>query len=66
MEDYLYSGGSPKTITLSGLAPNATFNLVLYNAADSSSAGRTTLAPVNGIPQSSTWRRNQQFTHRRG
>ena len=55
MQDYLYNGGAPQTITLSGLAPNSMFDLVLYNAADNGAAGRTTYFTVNGIPQSSTW-----------
>jgi len=57
MEDYLYSGGAPQTITLSGLAVNSTYNLVLYNAADNSAgaAGRTTYFTVNGNTQSSVW-----------
>ncbi len=55
MQDYLYSGGSPQTITLSGLAPNSRFNVILYNAANSDAAGRTTYFTVNGISQSSTW-----------
>jgi endoglucanase len=55
MQDYLYTGGAPQTITLSGLAPNSMFDLVLYNAADNGAAGRTTYFTVNGIPQSSTW-----------
>jgi len=40
MEDYLYNGNVPQTITLSGLATNATYNLVLYNAADAGGGGR--------------------------
>ena len=55
MEDYLYNGGTAQTITLSGLAPNSTYNLVLYNAADVPAAGRTTYFTVNGNAQSSTW-----------
>ena len=55
MQDYLYNGGAPQTITLSGLAPNSMFDLVLYNAADHGAAGRITYFTVNGIPQSSTW-----------
>jgi len=41
--------GSIQTISLSGLAPNAIYNLVLYNAANSSAGGRTTYFTVNGI-----------------
>ncbi|MGA2683706.1 MAG: hypothetical protein ABSF51_01510 [Verrucomicrobiota bacterium] len=55
MEDYLYNGGTPQTITLSGLAPNSKYNLVLYNAADVPGAGRTTWFTVNGNTQGSTW-----------
>ena len=55
MEDYVYNGGTPQTITLSGLVPNSTNNLVLYNAADVPAAGRITLFTVNGNTQSSTW-----------
>ena len=55
MEDYLYNGGTPQTITLSGLAANSTYNLVLYNAADVAAAGRTTYFTVNGNTQSSVW-----------
>ncbi|MGH7990852.1 MAG: hypothetical protein ACREDS_11780, partial [Limisphaerales bacterium] len=55
MEDYLYNSGVAQTITLSGLAANSTYNLVLYNAANGSAAGRTTYFTVNGNSQSSTW-----------
>ncbi len=55
MEDYLYNGGAPQTISLSGLAANSTYNLVLYNAADVAAAGRTTYFTVNGNTQSSVW-----------
>jgi len=55
MEDYLYTLSSAKTITLSDLATNATYNLVLYNAADNGAAGRVTSFTVNGNTQSSTW-----------
>ena len=57
MEDYLYTGGSPQSILLSGLAPNSAYNLVLYNAADggAAAAGRTTFFYVNGITKSSVW-----------
>jgi len=55
MEDYLYNGGTPQTVALSGLAPNSIYNLVLYNAANVPAAGRTTLFTVNGNTQSSTW-----------
>jgi hypothetical protein len=55
MEDYLFSGGTPQTITLSGLAPGSFYNLVLYNAGDQAAAGRTTVFTVNGNTLSSTW-----------
>ena len=55
MEDYLYNGGVPQTVTLSGLAPRSTYDLVLYNAADASGAGRTTFFTVNSNTQSSAW-----------
>ncbi|HEY1662174.1 MAG TPA: Ig-like domain-containing protein [Verrucomicrobiae bacterium] len=57
MEDYLFTGGSAKTITLSGLAANATYDLILYNGADNGSgaAGRKTIFTVNGNSQTSTW-----------
>jgi endoglucanase len=54
MEDYLYTG-APATITLSRLAPNSAYKLVLYNAADSAAAGRTTFFTVNAHTQTSTW-----------
>ena len=55
MEDYLYNNGVAQTITLSGLAADSTYNLVLYNAANSTAAGRTTYFTVNGNTQSSVW-----------
>lgn len=55
METYLYNGGVPQTITLSGLAPNTAYNVVLYNAANISAAGRTTYFTVNTNTLSSTW-----------
>ncbi len=55
MEDYLFNGGTAQTITLSGLATNAAYNLVLYNAADTAAAGRTTYFTVNASTQGSTW-----------
>jgi endoglucanase len=57
MQDYLYNSGTPQTITLSGLATNAAYRLVLYNAADASAAsvGRTTYFTVNSNTLSSTW-----------
>ncbi len=55
MEDYLFNGGIAQTITLLGLATNAAYNLVLYSAANSSAAGRTTYFAVNGCSRSCTW-----------
>ncbi len=55
MECYLYNGGVSQTITLSGLATNSTYNLVLYNAADAVAAGRITFFSVNGTSQYSIW-----------
>ena len=55
MEDYLFNSAVPQTNTLSGLAANSKYNLVLYSAADVAGSGRTTLFTVNGNTQSSTW-----------
>ncbi|HTQ51760.1 MAG TPA: cellulase family glycosylhydrolase [Candidatus Acidoferrales bacterium] len=55
MENYLYNNGTTQTITLSGLAVNTAYNLVLYNAANTAAAGRTTYFKVNGKTISSTW-----------
>jgi len=55
MEDYLYNGGTNQTITLSGLATNSTYNLVLYNAANTGASGRTTFFTVNDNTLSSVW-----------
>ena len=55
MENYLYNNDTIQTITLSGLAANSTYNLVLYNAANTAAAGRTTYFTVNGNTRSSTW-----------
>ena len=55
MQNYLYNGGTPQTITLSNLAPNSTYHLILYSAANVPAAGRTTYFTVNGNTQSSTW-----------
>jgi aryl-phospho-beta-D-glucosidase BglC (GH1 family) len=55
MQNYLYNGGTPQTITLSGLAPNSTYRLILYSAANVPAAGRTTYFTVNSITQNSTW-----------
>lgn len=43
-------------VTLSGLAANQTYNLVLYNAADQNvPGGRATDFTVNGVTQTSIW-----------
>jgi aryl-phospho-beta-D-glucosidase BglC (GH1 family) len=55
MENYLYNNGTLQTITLSGLAANSTYNLALYNAANTTAAGRITYFTVNGDTQNSTW-----------
>lgn len=55
METYLYNSGVAQTITLSGLTPNSLYNLVVYNAANSSATGRTTYFTVNNNTQGSTW-----------
>jgi hypothetical protein len=55
METYLYNGGVPQTITLSGLEPNSIYKLVAYNAANTSAAGRTTYFTVNGNTMAGTW-----------
>jgi hypothetical protein len=55
MEGYLFNGGVPQTITLSGLAANSSYNLVLYNAADTAVSGRTTYFTVNNNTLNSTW-----------
>jgi len=55
METYLYNSGVPQTISLSGLVPNSIYNLVVYNAANSSATGRTTYFTVNGSTQGSAW-----------
>ena len=55
MENYLYNNGTLQTIMLSGLAASSAYKLVLYNAANTAAAGRTTYFTVNGHAQSSTW-----------
>ena len=55
MEDYLFNGGTAQTITLSGLATNSIYSLVLYNAADAAVSGRETFFTVNGKTQASVW-----------
>ncbi len=54
-EDYLYNGGTLQTITLSGLTPNSTYDLIAYNAADGNAAGRTTVFTVNANTQARVW-----------
>jgi endoglucanase len=56
-ENYLYNDGVPQTVTLSGLAPNTAYDVVLYNAANVSAgtAGRTTYFTINSNTLSSTW-----------
>ena len=53
----IVTGQVPQTISLSGLAPNATFNLILYNAGDNNviAPGRTSTFTVNGVTQTSLW-----------
>ncbi|HEX3628688.1 MAG TPA: cellulase family glycosylhydrolase [Verrucomicrobiae bacterium] len=55
METYLYNGGASQTITLSGLASNTLYDVVLYNAANISAVGRTTYFTINGHTLSSMW-----------
>jgi endoglucanase len=55
METYLFNGGVPQTITLSGLVPNTQYNVVLYNAANTSATGRATYFTINSNTLSSTW-----------
>ena len=56
MQNYLYNGNiASQTITLSNLAATSMYNLVLYNAADTAGANRTTWFTVNSNTQSSTW-----------
>jgi hypothetical protein len=58
MQDYIYETNifADDTITLSGLASNTKYNLVLYCAADNAAAGYTTFFNVNnGNGQNSTW-----------
>src|SRR5580698_630522 len=42
VENYLYNNGVSQTVTLSGLAPNTVYDVVLYNAANTTATGRTT------------------------
>jgi sugar lactone lactonase YvrE len=60
MDCYLFTGGTAQTITLSGLATNSTYNLVLYNAADynAGASSRITYFTVNGNTQGSSWHAN--------
>jgi PEP-CTERM motif len=55
MQDLIFAN-SARSITLSGLAANQTFDLVLYNAGDQNvGAGRTSSFTVNGVTQTSDW-----------
>jgi hypothetical protein len=55
MQDLIYANKSG-TITLSGLAASATYQLVLYNAGDQNvGAGRASAFTVNGVTQTSVW-----------
>jgi hypothetical protein len=55
MQDLIYANHSG-TITLSGLAASATYNLVLYNAGDQNvPGGRASAFTVNGVTQTSVW-----------
>jgi formylglycine-generating enzyme required for sulfatase activity len=55
MEDYLFTVGTARTITLSGLPPNTCHDLVLYSAGDNAATGRETLFTVNGFGTLTTW-----------
>jgi hypothetical protein len=57
MEDYLFTGGTAQTITLSGLATNSLYHLVLYSAGDTSAGadGRMTYFTVNSTSRTSVW-----------
>ena len=57
MQDLLYTT-AVSTITLSGLAANQTFDLILYSAGDQNLSGATAKVAtftVNGITQTSSW-----------
>jgi endoglucanase len=54
-ETYLYNDGVPQTITFSGLETNALYNVVVYNAANTTATGRTTYFTINGYTLGSTW-----------
>lgn len=55
MENYLYNSGVSQTVTLSGLAPNTAYDVVIYNAANTSAPGRTTYFTIGSNTLSSTW-----------
>lgn len=55
MQNYLYNSGVPQTVRLSGLAPNAPYDVVVYNAANISATGRVTYFTINTNTLSSTW-----------
>jgi PEP-CTERM motif len=57
MQDLIYANAATGgTITLSGLAANQAYNLVLYNAGDQNVGGdRASAFIVNGVSQTSQW-----------
>ncbi|HEY3932087.1 MAG TPA: PEP-CTERM sorting domain-containing protein [Verrucomicrobiae bacterium] len=57
MQDLIYANGvGAGSITLSGLAANQTYNLVLYNAGDQNVGGdRASSFTVNAVSQTSQW-----------
>jgi endoglucanase len=55
METYLYNDGVPQTITLSGLDPNACYEVALYDAADANGTGRVSYYTIGGNTLSCTW-----------
>ncbi|MGH8023290.1 MAG: glycoside hydrolase family 5 protein [Limisphaerales bacterium] len=55
MQTYLYNGGVPQTVTLSGLTPNTAYDVMLFNAANISAVGRLTSFTINGRTLSSVW-----------
>lgn len=50
MENYLFNGGVTQTVTLSGLQPNSLYNLVLYNAANSTAPAGRAISPSTSRP----------------
>jgi endoglucanase len=55
METYLYNDGVPQTITLSGLDPNACYEVALYDAADANGTGRVSYYSIGGNILNCTW-----------